>query len=290
MMRITQQMMVGNMLKHLQRNTSLLDQTYQQLATGRKYQRASEAPIKVTNSMQFNASITNAEQYKRNAEQALNWLNFSESSITDANNIIQSARELAVYTANGTLEQADLDMVVEEVKELKVELINIANSKMDDRYLFAGQATDIAPYDSTGNYQGDYNTIQREVSPGVRIDINTNGEQVFSSAIEAVQNLHDNLIAGDNEAISTVTIGELDGAINDNLSTRAEIGAKINRLELTKSRLDDEIINVKKQLSEVEDVDLAETITELKMQESVYRSALGVGARIMQPTLLDFLR
>lgn len=283
-------MMVGNMLKHLQRNITQLDKINQQLATGKKYQRASEAPIRVTNSMQFQSTIRDSEQYQRNVEQSINWLNFSESSIRDANKILQRSRELAVHAANGSLTQDDLNSIAEEVKQLRVELINIANSKMEDRFLFSGQATSTKPFDDSGNYQGDYHAIQREVSPGINIVINTNGDQAFSAGINALQNLYNNITSGNTDTISSVNIGELDDAINTNLTFRAEIGAKINRLELTKSRLDDEIINLKGQLSKMEDVDLAETITDLKMQESVYRSALGVGARIMQPTLLEFLR
>ncbi len=289
-MRITQQVMVGNILKHLQQNTGRLDKTYQRLATGKKYQRASEAPIKVINSMQYNDLITDCEQYQRNLDQALNWLNFSESAIDDAIDVIGRARDLALYSSNETQTQEELDNINEEVEELYEQLIDIANSRMGDHYIFSGQAISTVPFDDTGNYQGDYNNIKREISPGIKVVINTNGDQVFSSILTAIDNLRNNLASGNTDAISNTTIGELDVALDNSLSYRAQIGAKVNRLELTRSRLDDEILSLKKQLSQVEDVDLAEEITELKMQESVYRSALGVGARIMQPTLLDFLR
>jgi len=90
--------------------------------------------------------------------------------------------------------------------------------------------------------------------------------------------------------LSTSDISRFDAAIDNNVSTRAEIGAKMNRLDLTQSRLEDQEINLRSLKSENEDVDIAETIMELRMQESVYQASLASGARTMQPTLLDFLR
>ena len=90
--------------------------------------------------------------------------------------------------------------------------------------------------------------------------------------------------------LSTSDIGKFDEAIDKNVTTRAEIGAKMNRLDLTQSRLEDQEINLRSLKSENEDVDIAETIMELRMQESVYQASLASGARVMQPTLLDFLR
>jgi len=289
-MRITQQVMVGNMMKHLQQNASRLDKINQQLATGKKFQWPSEAPIEVTRSMQLSNFITGSEKYQGNIDQAMNWLNFSETAVDNASEIIHRARELAIYAANEVLTEDDMLVIAKEIEELKEEVINIANSKMGNRYLFSGQATSTVPFDSDGNYQGDYNSIQREVGPGIKIAINFDGEEVFREALDALENLQGDLEAGDNHTISSTRIGEFDDALDKNLTTRARIGAKLSRLELSKNRFDDEIISLKTELSETEDVDLAEAIIELKMEESVYRAALGVGARIIQPTLMDFLR
>ena len=74
------------------------------------------------------------------------------------------------------------------------------------------------------------------------------------------------------------------------LSSRAEVGAKLNRIELAEERLKDLEINLNKLLSNVQDIDVAEKIMDLKSEENAYRIALAVGARIIQPTLVDFLK
>jgi flagellar hook-associated protein 3 FlgL len=78
---------------------------------------------------------------------------------------------------------------------------------------------------------------------------------------------------------------------HDNVvAERAALGAKVNRVDLVVERLKDEDINIQKMMSQNEDADMADVITQLKMQEAVHRAALGTGSRVIQPTLLDFLR
>ena len=74
------------------------------------------------------------------------------------------------------------------------------------------------------------------------------------------------------------------------LTTRADIGARQNRVEMMGNRLDSQEAAAKKQMSENEDIDYEKTITEMLTQESIHRAALSVGSRIIQPSLVDFLR
>ena len=85
-------------------------------------------------------------------------------------------------------------------------------------------------------------------------------------------------------------IGDLEAGLDHILSIRAEVGARVNRLELVNNRLEDTHFSYTRLLSETENADIAETIIELKAQENVYLASLGAGARIIQPSLLDFLR
>ena len=74
------------------------------------------------------------------------------------------------------------------------------------------------------------------------------------------------------------------------LRVRFGIGARMNRLELTANRLDDDYVNFTKLMSKNEDVDMAEAIMNLQNEENVYRASLSAGAKVIQPSLVDFLR
>lgn len=85
-------------------------------------------------------------------------------------------------------------------------------------------------------------------------------------------------------------IGNLDEGIQELLNHRASVGAKVIRMETVDSRLTDLDVNFTKLLSEVEDADLTKLVTDLAMQENSYQAALIASAKIIQPTLMDFLR
>ncbi len=106
--------------------------------------------------------------------------------------------------------------------------------------------------------------------------------QDFDKFIAALQ-------VGDWGGISKI-IGNIDNAINNLLRIRADVGARQNRLDLTANRLDSDNINFTKLMSQNEDVDMAETIMNLQSEENVYRASLSGGARIIQPSLVDFLK
>ncbi len=90
--------------------------------------------------------------------------------------------------------------------------------------------------------------------------------------------------------LSESDIEAFDEAVDDNLTVRSELGAKMNRLEMMEGRLEDNIINLRSLRSENEDVDIAKAVMEMRMEESVYQASLATGARVMQPTLVDFLQ
>ena len=121
------------------------------------------------------------------------------------------------------------------------------------------------------------------------MNINTKCKDDFEDRIRHLDKLKTNLENSEMDEIQK-RIGELDEDLSINTEKRAQIGAKINRLDMTESKIEEEKIQSEELLSKNEDVDIAKTITDLKMQESVYRASLASGARIMQPTLVDFLQ
>ena len=82
----------------------------------------------------------------------------------------------------------------------------------------------------------------------------------------------------------------LDKGINSVITSLGQIGARFNRVESMRDAAEGQLLNLANNLSEVEDIDLPKTIVDLQMQEVAYKAALGATARVVQPSLLDFLR
>jgi len=88
----------------------------------------------------------------------------------------------------------------------------------------------------------------------------------------------------------TLLIGQVQDAQNHMLARTAEIGGRQRRLELIDARFDQDWLNYREMQSNAEDADIGEVIMNLRMAETVYQAALSAGARVIQPTLMDFLR
>ncbi|KPU26432.1 flagellar hook protein FlgL [Caloranaerobacter sp. TR13] len=339
-MRITNNMLISNMMRNLNNNLKKMDKIQKKLSSGKNFQLPSDDPIGVSRSLKLNTDIAKIEQYKRNLDDAVSWLEITESAVAEVEDVLQRARELTVQAANGTNGKDDLKMISAEIGQLKGQLINIANTTYAGRYIFSGYKTDTPLVDENGKFKlTNYEVGAGTFSPHVlgkneisnynvgiadKIAVNVVGVKVFgkfegdldnpnfdtdvngyeidntnktsdstnadqSYLIAMFDSLKTALDNGDADTIQK-TLGRIDKVMENLLSVRADIGAKTNRLELTKKRLESQSINFTKLLSENEEADIAEVIMNLKMNENVYRASLSAGARIIQPTLVDFLR
>jgi flagellar hook-associated protein 3 FlgL len=305
-MRVTQGMLTGNMLRNLSASYSRLDKYQDQLATGKKINRPSDDPVVAMKGMVYRTNLTEVEQFKRNFSEAYNWIENSDAALDKATQALQRIRELVVQASNDTYESSQRASISEEVKQLTDHLASIANTKIGDKYIFNGTDTLQQPVDLNQNppvVSGNTDQVKIELSKGIYIPVNVDptklfnydnvnnppqpGNGLFSDLQLLNHDLNDPTKSGKdlNQYLSWI-----DNHINNLLSVRSELGARLNRVELMEDRIDQQEVIANRVLSDNEDADIERVITDLKTQESVHRAALGVGARIIQPTLLDFLR
>ncbi len=299
-MRVTNKMLVTNSLSNLNRGLEQLEHLSGRLAAGKKILVPSDDPIGTGNVLRMHRGLEETRQYVSNTDYGIGMLLAADGALTDLTQILQRARELAVYGANGTLPEDSLHALAKEVNELVDHALQVANTAYAGSYIFGGQETTKPPYavatyldgniEEMKEYEGSDAAIVVEVGPNSRLDINVPGELVFEKAFETLIGLRQKLTDVDTAGISSSSIGELDEAISEVLRYQAEVGAKTKRLEITKSRLEGLDINLETLISKTEDIDVAEAIMQFKMQENAYRLALDTTARIIQPTLMDFLR
>ena len=297
-MRVTNSMMVRNMLDHLQNNLGDLNNLNEQLSSGKLFQKPSDAPIKVADSMNYKSQLNRNSQYQRNLGQAENWLNTTESALKSGTKVIQRARELTIYAANDSMTSEDRKSVAQEMKQLRDELVDISNAKLGDSYIFSGQKTDQKPFEVDNsdpdnykiNYNGDEESVKRRLNENVEMNVNLNGKEVFEKEIKALNKIYDDLESGKTGEEIGENLSAMDTAINDYAELRSQIGGKLQRTGNVIDRLEANEIHLRDLKSKNENADLAEVITELKMEETVYRASLASGSRIMQQSLVDFIR
>ncbi|MEY8739659.1 flagellar hook-associated protein FlgL [Paenibacillus xylanexedens] len=306
-MRVTNNMLSSQLLLNLNRNAQQMNNTQVQMATGRKINKPSDDPVGITYSLRYRAELSSNEQYQKNVDSAVSWLDFNETVLTQAGDVLQRVRELVVQGSTGTNPQSALDSINEEMKQLKEQMVDIANSKLNGKYIFNGETYDTMPYNFPKDTEGRLDTtdagdivtdpgkIKFIVGESVQLPINITGNEVFGSATEddnifvMFNNIIDSLTDGNQKELSD-QLDVIDSRVSKILAYRAEIGAKTNRVELMMSRLDDLGINLTDLQSKVEDADFAELAMQSKIQENIYNASLSTGAKIISPTLVDFLR
>jgi flagellar hook-associated protein 3 FlgL len=295
--RMSSEQMSRNFLADLQGNYRSLADTQRQVSTGKRIITPSDDPVGIAIALGLRRDQRAGEAWSRNIDDSLTWLNTTDRALGQALDVVQRARELAVQGGNGTLSAESRALIAAEVDSLKSQFVEIGNSSLGGRHIFGGTATDSPPFDhATETAVTPVNTalINREVAQGSVISVNITADRLqdppgaTADIFTVLTTLSTALQTSDFDGI-TQSLGALD-AHQDNISAlRGEGAAKINRLELTASRFEAQRIATGDQLSRIEDVDMAKAITDLSMKESVYRAALATGARVMQPSLIDFL-
>lgn len=317
-MRVTNNMMADNMLYDLNNNLTKMLKTEQQLSSGVKIQLPSDDPVGTARLLMLKKNSQSNDKYIKNAQDASSWLNYTDSALDNLTQDMARIKELTVDGATGTLAPSDMKSIAEEIGQIRDDIYTLGNSTYTDRYIFGGFDTQTAPLtkitstDGTGiddiNMQqpdipSDYvpDEINYEIGDNTKISINTNAYQVFGPVTDAdgnaitgdlfsdLKKLENALNTGDQKTVSDM-IDTMDKHSDQILAVRADIGAKVNRLDLVTSRLQDNSLNITDLLSKTEDVDMAQAATNLSTQQSVYQASLQIGAKVLLPTLLDFIK
>ncbi len=279
--------------------------TYQnQISSGQEVSRPSDDPLLVSKIMSLENNILQNEQYNTNINNTLGWVQTQDTALSDVTRTLQRVRELIVYGSNGTLSDTDRNAIKDEVQMKIGQLADILNTNFDGRYIFGGQKTTESPFDENMNYiAGDDNNVTREISKGVTIEIPTAGSQItkldsnYSLSDEEnkdlgtfLENVVSALKDGSADTLSKNLLADMDQHLDNVIRVRSQIGAVYNRLESAKDRNETENLNLNSLLSQRQDVDVAEKYMEFSNMKAVYQASLSVGAQILQPSLLDYLR
>ena len=302
-MRITNNMLINNMVKYIGNNLTRMDKYQSQLATGKKIQVPSDDPVVAARALKLRTNVAEIQQYQRNLKDAQSWLEITESALSDIEDIFQRAKELANGSDGGESPE-DLQATAKEVDQLRTQLVNLANSTYAGRYVFSGFKTDSKLMNDDGtfniNVSNNLERINYEIGVGDDININVTGGDLFADGADATAGATGKLYRDMTEfydALNSANYNDIAGKIDDFnedinniLRVRADVGARVNRLELTANRMQNDNTNFTKLMSDNENVDMTDTIMNLKNEENVYRASLAGGARIIMPSLIDFLK
>lgn len=295
-MRISDQTRHLQNLKHLETSSQRMDTIQQQLSSGRRIQRASDDPAGVSISLGYRGGITYETQMRRNIDSASGILNVTDVALDSATTAVQRIRELAVQATTGTLGADERNAIASEVDQLMSQLVQVGNTNYGGQYIFAGFQTRTPPYSVTGTpptavaYLGDTGVRSAQVSTTDSVKVNVPGSEVFGGIFADLINFRQALETNAPVGSLQMGIATMDTALDRILSSRSEVGARVNRLEQAHLQSESTDTTLQQLRADVEDIDVAETILNLNANQNALEATLGAIGRTSTRSLLDFLR
>ncbi|MFJ7185436.1 flagellar hook-associated protein FlgL [Lysinibacillus xylanilyticus] len=305
-MRVTQSMLSNNMLLNLNNSFGKMSKLQDQITSGSKITRPSDDPVIAVKGMGYRRDLGQVEQYTRNMNEVNNWIDTTDESLNQVGEQMKRVRELVIQAANDTNTPDDRAKIKAEIDQIRQQIQDTGNTKIADRYIFSGTRTNQPLFENGKIDPTKVNSedVVIEVYDGIQMKVNTPGAELFQNIDDMMGKISDlldpNRVGGPatGEEIGNALGGVAEQSKGDDitaihnkiLEAQADVGARQNRVELMENRLSIREVSVTKQLSDNEDVDYAKAITEMVTSESIHQAALSVGAKIIQQTLVDFIR
>lgn len=303
-MRVTNNTMIHSIVRYLTRQNEALFDRQNIIASGKKITTPSDDPLGMGKVLDYRQTIASIEQYQTNIQYGKTRLEVSETNLDLADEFLKYFRSIARTEVNGTTESRL--SAAETLKNIFDQVLDLANSKLNDNYLFSGYQIKTAPFsrdDSqattfdkfTVSYNGDSGDAQFIVADGTTVTMDADGQPIFHDAASGGINVFDvmrDLIVGlendDTLAISTQSDlldqgrTQIKNVRSANAPILYQLIASENHWQHYKPKIED-------LLGAQEDADVTQAVVELQSLELAYQSTLATAARIIQPGLISFL-
>ena len=297
-MRVTNTIMYDAIKLRLGRITEELKKANTIVASGKRILKLSDDPVGLTQGLGIQSTLAGIEQMGRNITLGKSWLAASESVMSQVQDVISEAKALSVQMANGTVGAAERQSAAGTVQNMLEEMISLANTEVNGRYVFAGFETDTTPFslesDNSVTYHGDNNAFTVKIGKDATVQVGSDGEAVFGTSgqpDDLFRALNDLKTALENNDTSGIQAGmsDLDSRFDQVSSKISDIGSKMLRMEMKESIFQDLDLTSTERLSTIVAADITEAILDLRAKEVAYQAALSSASKMLQMSLLDYM-
>lgn len=296
-MRITNQMAVDNVISQVNDNLEKMKRLQDKIITGKQYAIASENPTAASASLTLRSSLKSLQAYLDTNGQVKDWMTASEFAFQQMEDLSNRAIVLITRGLNDTLgEQERKNVLAPELWGILSQSVEIGNSSLNGKYLFSGHKTTTKTFelnsDGSVTYFGDTDGgfMQRKLSPGQSITINTRGDLVFPNFYEALNQARQALTENNTDSLREA-LGKLQSAADHFNQHRTSLGTRLRQVQQATDYLTKTKIEAHSLLSQKEDINLAEGIALLRNQETTYQAVLEVSQRAISAlSLFDYLK
>jgi len=293
-MRVTQGSIAATSLANLQASLARNAALQQQMTSGKVINKPSDSPTGTVSALSLRGQIADHQQYSKNASDGRAWLGTVDTTLQSVNSLLQRVRDLTLQgSSTGSNDATSRQAIATEVSSLRGELMGLSNTQQGGRPVFGGTTAAGQAFDpTTYAYVGDDGAVTRRLDDATTIEVGANGKSVFGdgpgSVFAVLDSIADNVV--NNPSALAGNLDALDGRMSSVLQNLTDVGVRETRIDAATTANDDRVLSLKGTLSGVEDIDLPKTILDLQLQSTSYQAALSATAKVLQPSLMDFLR
>jgi flagellar hook-associated protein 3 FlgL len=301
--RITPAMVTSATIQEMNASLAALTRTTNELSSGKTILEPSDNPYGTSRVIDLQSQLAGLSSYASNAQDGIAWENTAGSAMSSMNEVVQRVRQLLVQSANGTINQSNLNAAATEVEQLTDGVKQDANTQYAGQYVFSGTLTTTAPYQQGANdeFQGNAETVSRTVGPGASVTITSNISALLGNGqasgdgklLDTLRTIAQDMRSGTDAgkaALGSSDLANLDGNIATLSQLQAAGGSATNQLQTALSRSEDLQTTITASLSSTEDANIANTSIAYANEQAGYQATLRAAARIVQESLLDFLK
>ncbi len=353
-MRITNRLMTDNSIRNMSETLDTLYNLQRKAATQKKYLRPSENPAVAADNLKLNSTLRMMQSYTNTINTTQDWMETTDFALTRVGEVLTKAQTIALKGLDETYGVDERQAMGHEVDGILQQVIDLANTEYQGRYIFAGFQSNTKPFvyvskDDPGApivtvtaapadppnppeptidypvdsvvYLGDSNLISRSVSANEKITVNMPGSEVFvdstsggnafnsglNDIFATLIRVRDSLLGADylkphstetNATPPPAEIAVVDAESSPDNSVLREAyanlkktfekitgyttanGARMRNIQTTKERYEKANLEIKSLISQNEDINLAEILSEISYQEVVYQATINISSKI----------
>jgi flagellar hook-associated protein 3 FlgL len=298
-MRITFNAQYRDSAAAVERTSERLLEAQRQVSSGKRLGKISDDPTAAATSVAERNNLAQVDQYTRTTDSVTSRLSVVDTVLSDVVEKLTAARTAAAAARGSTRTAADRSALAQQLGGIRDALLADMNSTFHGTYLFGGAAITTRPYTippaaTVPVYGGDNNPVEVEIGDGRTVAIAFDGEAITRGTdaqdlFAAIDDLIDAVTIGDDAAIAT-GMDALQRAFDRSTAAQARVGGALQVLDAQKLRLQQLKLSGAERVSKLEDVNMAEAITEMTHADAAYRAALGAVGTVSKVSLLDYLR
>lgn len=257
-------------------------------------------PVGAARAIKHRDVISDYDSFRKNIDFSKGFVEVTETAVNSISERLSRAHELSIAMANDTYAVDSRRATAKEIKEIKNQVIQMANSKYNGRYIFSGFRTTSSSLDMDGNYLGDDGSIFLQIGHDMFKQVNIPGRSLFEAnadektlghlnMVNTLGALEDALNADDRNMIYKL-VEELSFQLEKTNSFQSSIGSVAQALGEAEKRIELSSELEVKTLSGIEDADIYNSSSDFKRAETVLQSTLLASSKFLQPSLLNFLQ